>query len=50
VLGKHDLGKQDDVRLPLVYVFDAKGQLRAAHAGLFSLSVLERMVVPLLSP
>jgi hypothetical protein len=50
VLGKHDLGKQDELRLPLVYVFDAKGQLRAAHAGLFSLRVLEGMVVPLLAP
>lgn len=50
VLGKHDLGKQDDLRLPLVYVFDAKGQLRATHAGLFSLRVLEGMVVPLLAP
>jgi len=50
VLGKHDLGKQEELHLPLVYVFDAKGQLRAAHAGLFSLRVLEGMVVPLLSP
>lgn len=50
VLGEHDLGRQEELHLPLVYVFDAKGQLRAAHAGLFSLSVLERMVVPLLAP
>lgn len=49
ILGRHDLGPQDEVRLPLVYVFDRNGQLRATHAGLFSMRVLERLVAPLLS-
>lgn len=50
VLGKHDLGPVDEQRLPMVLVFDRTGQLRAMHAGLFSLRVLERLVAPLLSP
>lgn len=49
VLGDHDLGMIDEMRLPLVYVFDADGQLRATHAGLYSLRVLEAMVAPYLS-
>jgi hypothetical protein len=50
ILGKHDLGRMDELRLPLVYVFDSKGQLLATHAGLFSMAVLERLVAPLLPP
>lgn len=50
VLGQHELGAQDEMRLPLVYVFDRDGQLRATHAGLFAMRVLESMVVPLLTP
>ena len=50
ILGKHDLGRLDELRLPLVYVFDSKGQLLATHAGLFSMAVLERLVAPLLPP
>lgn len=49
ILGNHNLGTIDELRLPLVYVFDADGQLRAAHAGLFSLRVLEGLVAPQLS-
>lgn len=50
ILGKHDLGRMDEQRMPLVYVFDSKGQLLATHAGLFSMAVLERLVAPLLPP
>jgi hypothetical protein len=50
ILGKHDLGKLDDWKLPIVYVFDRDGILRATHAGLFSMAVLERMVEPMLTP
>jgi peroxiredoxin len=50
ILGKHDLGKLDDWKLPIVYVFDRDGKLRATHAGLFSMALLERMVEPLLTP
>ena len=50
ILGKHDLGRLDELRMPLVYVFDSKGQLLATHAGLFSMAVLERLVAPLLPP
>jgi hypothetical protein len=50
ILGNHDLGTLDELRLPLVYVFDRTGQLRATHAGLFSMRVLERLVAPLLPP
>lgn len=50
VLGKHELGELDPLRLPIVYVFDRDGQLRASHAGLFSMAVLERLVAPLLTP
>lgn len=48
MLGKHDLGRIDDPRLPLVYVFDRNGQLKATHAGLFSMQVLEQLVAPLI--
>lgn len=50
VLGRHDLGPQDEMHLPLVYVFDGNGQLRATHAGLYSFRVLEHLVEPLLTP
>ncbi|MGE5652154.1 MAG: TlpA disulfide reductase family protein [Bacillota bacterium] len=50
ILGQHDLGPLDETRLPLVYVFDRQGQLRAAHAGLYAMRVLERLVAPLLEP
>lgn len=50
VLGEHSLGKLKDQNLPIVYVFDRDGQLRATHAGLFSMAILERMVAPLLTP
>ena len=48
VLGKHDLGPLKEQNLPIVYVYDRNGQLRATHAGLFSMAVLERLVAPLL--
>ena len=50
VLGKHSLGKLEEGKLPMVYVFDRHGKLRATHAGLFSMAVLERLVAPLLTP
>jgi cytochrome c biogenesis protein CcmG/thiol:disulfide interchange protein DsbE len=50
VLGDHDLGKLDEWKLPIVFVFDRNGELRGTHAGLFSMAVLERMVAPLLTP
>lgn len=50
ILGKHDLGRLDELRMPLVYVFGSEGQLLATHAGLFSMAVLERLVAPLLPP
>lgn len=50
ILGQHDFGRLVEQRLPLVYVFDRDGRLRATHAGLFSLKVLERLVAPLLPP
>ena len=50
VLGKHSLGKLEERNLPIVYVFDRNGKLRATHAGLFSMAVLERLVAPLLTP
>lgn len=50
VLGKHSLGKLEEGKLPLVYVFDGNGKLRATRAGLFSMAVLERLVAPLLTP
>lgn len=50
VLGKHSLGKLEEGKLPIVYVFDRNGNLRATHAGLLSMAVLERLVAPLLTP
>ncbi|HYD94962.1 MAG TPA: TlpA disulfide reductase family protein [Noviherbaspirillum sp.] len=50
ILRGHELGPLDELRFPLVYVFDRNGQLRAAHAGLYSMRVLERLVAPLLPP
>lgn len=50
VLGKHSLGKLEEGNFPIVYVFDRDGKLRATHAGLFSMAVLERLVAPLLNP
>lgn len=46
MLGANDLGQIDELRLPLVYVFDKEGKLQAAHAGLFSFRTLQRMVDP----
>ena len=46
MLGEHDLGQIDELRLPLVYVFDREGKLQSAHAGLFSFRTLQRMVDP----
>lgn len=50
ILGDHDLGPLPEQHLPIVYVFDQNGRLRAMHAGLYSLRTLERLVAPLLSP
>ncbi|HEY0843923.1 MAG TPA: TlpA disulfide reductase family protein [Noviherbaspirillum sp.] len=46
MLGDNDLGRIDELRLPLVYVFDQDGKLQASHAGLFSLRTLQRLVDP----
>ncbi len=50
VLGKHNLGKLEEWKLPIVYVFDRDGKLQATHAGLFSMAILERLVAPQLIP
>lgn len=46
MLGNHNLGRIDEPRLPLVYVFDRDGKLQTVHAGLFSMRALERLVAP----
>lgn len=46
MLGENDLGTIDELRLPLVYVFDKDGKLQSTHAGLFSFRTLQRMVDP----
>jgi len=46
MLGNNNLGKIDEIRMPLVYVFDRDGKLQVTHSGLFSYGVLERLVSP----
>lgn len=50
MLGEHALGPLPVERLPIIYVLDRDGFVRAAHAGLFRLRDLERQVEPLLAP
>ncbi|MBI2307965.1 MAG: TlpA family protein disulfide reductase [Rhodocyclales bacterium] len=50
MLGDHALGPLPEQRLPILYVLDRDGAIRAAHAGLFRLRDLERQVEALLAP
>lgn len=50
MLGDHALGALPEQRLPVLYVLDRDGLVRATHAGLFRLRDLERVVEPLLAP
>lgn len=50
ILGEHQLGPLPEQNLPIVYVLDRNGGVRAAHAGLFRLRDLEREVEALLAP
>jgi len=48
ILADHNLGALPERHLPLVYVFDHDGKLRASSRGMFAVRHLERMVEPLL--
>lgn len=50
MLGENELGPLPEQRLPILYVLDRNGGVRAAHAGLFRLRDLEREVEALLAP
>jgi len=49
VLGDHDLGPLPEHRLPLIYLLDRQGRVRAIHSGLFRLRDLEGPVDTLLA-